>query len=239
MKKNLTMCITALILLAALAVPVQLPAQEHHSEGKHRHHHYKLIDMGTFGGPEGYIGAYEYSGPFQNLNNAGMLASWADTPELDPLAFRATAATKTSASTTTELRAMPLAHFSGKMKSGPNSQGCTQASAVPLPGSAQMASLPEPHRTEKPIRWIRARPRISRRTVPCYGAQARLSISELCQKGDTKVKPSPSTAVGKLSGWQPIQFPMHIHCFNGRQNLTISIPTRIPIRKEHSFGKTE
>lgn len=84
MKKNLTMCITALILLAALAVPVQLPAQEHHSEGKHRHHHYKLIDMGTFGGPEGYIGAYEYSGPFQNLNNAGMLASWADTPKLDP-----------------------------------------------------------------------------------------------------------------------------------------------------------
>jgi hypothetical protein len=55
-KKNLTMYIPALTLLASLAVPVQLAAQENHSaEAKHRHHHYKLIDMGTFGGSESYI----------------------------------------------------------------------------------------------------------------------------------------------------------------------------------------
>ena len=84
MEKNLTMCITALTLLAALAVPVQLAAQEDHSEAEHRHHHYKLIDMGTFGGSESYISPYFYSGPFQVLNNAGTFASWADTSELDP-----------------------------------------------------------------------------------------------------------------------------------------------------------
>jgi len=83
-KKNLTMCITALTLLGALAVPVQLAAQEDHSEAGHRHHHYKLIDMGTFGGSESYISPYFYSGPFQALNNAGTFASWADTSELDP-----------------------------------------------------------------------------------------------------------------------------------------------------------
>ncbi len=72
------------ITFALTAISLQLTAQEGHSDGKHRHHHYKLIDTGTFGGPEGYIGAYEYTGPFQNLNNAGTLASWADTSILDP-----------------------------------------------------------------------------------------------------------------------------------------------------------
>src|ERR1700733_3748881 len=69
----------------ALAMSNPLAAQEHLA----RHHHYKLIDMGTFGGPEGYIGAYEYTGPFQNLNNAGTLASWADTSKIDPFGLSA------------------------------------------------------------------------------------------------------------------------------------------------------
>jgi hypothetical protein len=49
--KSKTLCITALTLLTALSVPLRLAAQDkddHNDE--HRHHHYKLVDMGTFGG---------------------------------------------------------------------------------------------------------------------------------------------------------------------------------------------
>jgi len=70
--------------LLAAAIPVQLAAQEDHSDGKHKHHHYKLVDMGTLGGPESYINGFEYHGAVQTLNNAGTLTGWADTPKLDP-----------------------------------------------------------------------------------------------------------------------------------------------------------
>ena len=43
MKSRTLMCITAVTLFGALVVPVQLSAQQHH--------HYMLVDMGTFGGP--------------------------------------------------------------------------------------------------------------------------------------------------------------------------------------------
>ena len=48
--------IIALSLFAALAIPVQLPAQDkakpdHH----HKYHHYQLNDVGTFGGPSSYL----------------------------------------------------------------------------------------------------------------------------------------------------------------------------------------
>ena len=52
----------------------------------HEHHHYKLVDMGTFGGPESYINGFEYStfSSVQDLNNAGTLTGWADTSKPDP-----------------------------------------------------------------------------------------------------------------------------------------------------------
>lgn len=40
---------TVLILLCTLAVPTGLAAEDH--ANKAMHHHYKLIDLGTFGGP--------------------------------------------------------------------------------------------------------------------------------------------------------------------------------------------
>lgn len=42
--------IIALALFAALAVPVQLAAQDKQSDS-HKYHHYQLVDIGTFGGP--------------------------------------------------------------------------------------------------------------------------------------------------------------------------------------------
>ena len=42
--------IIALALFAALPIPVQLTGQDEQRD-LHMHHHYQLIDMGTFGGP--------------------------------------------------------------------------------------------------------------------------------------------------------------------------------------------
>jgi len=47
MKSRFLMCFTAIALFAALAMPVSPAAQEHHT----KHDKYKLIDLGTFGGP--------------------------------------------------------------------------------------------------------------------------------------------------------------------------------------------
>ena len=74
MKSKTLTCITAITLFAALALPVQLAAQ---------HTRYKVIDIGTLGGPA----AYEQGngpGTSQTLNNAGVVAGTADTSTLDP-----------------------------------------------------------------------------------------------------------------------------------------------------------
>src|SRR5215469_3262904 len=61
-----------LILFSALAVPISLAAQDH--ANKPRHHHYKLIDLGTFGGPTSST-----QDELQVLNHRGMVAGTADT----------------------------------------------------------------------------------------------------------------------------------------------------------------
>src|SRR5215469_4954373 len=62
-----------LILCSALVVPLSLAAQDH--ANKPRHHHYKLIDLGTFGGPTSGT-----TDELQVLNHRGMVAGTADTP---------------------------------------------------------------------------------------------------------------------------------------------------------------
>jgi probable HAF family extracellular repeat protein len=56
------------------------------SDSRQQYHHYKLVDMGTFGGPESHINGFEYQGAAQNVDNGGSLAGWADTSMPDPFA---------------------------------------------------------------------------------------------------------------------------------------------------------
>ncbi|HXA09334.1 MAG TPA: hypothetical protein VNW28_05090, partial [Chthoniobacterales bacterium] len=43
------------LLFAALALPGQVSAQDK-PDHNNKHHHYKFIDLGTFGGPASFIG---------------------------------------------------------------------------------------------------------------------------------------------------------------------------------------
>jgi probable HAF family extracellular repeat protein len=77
--------ITALALFAALALPVQLAAQDkakrHHH---HQYHHYQLIDIGTFGGPNStYLEPFPGPGS-RLLNNTGVAVGGSDTSTPDP-----------------------------------------------------------------------------------------------------------------------------------------------------------
>jgi probable HAF family extracellular repeat protein len=72
-KKNLIRTVTVLA-FAVLAMPLQLSAQ--------KHTRYKLIDLGTLGGPHSY-GSVNGDG-FQLLNNSGEVASYADLAVPDP-----------------------------------------------------------------------------------------------------------------------------------------------------------
>jgi probable HAF family extracellular repeat protein len=76
-KLRIISCATAIAVLTAVAIPVRLAAQnraDHHE----RHHRYKLVDVGTFGGPDSYFifGV--------GLNNQGQAAGAASTPTPDP-----------------------------------------------------------------------------------------------------------------------------------------------------------
>jgi probable HAF family extracellular repeat protein len=81
MKFRALTCIFAMTLFGALAIPVRLAAQElQPQEQKKDHHHYKLIDLGTFGGPASY-----FSNGFDGiLNHHGTAVGWADTSAPDP-----------------------------------------------------------------------------------------------------------------------------------------------------------
>lgn len=73
MKKHTTLATVTIAILTLMVTPVQLAAQQ---EAEHtlKHHRYKLIDLGTFGGPNSYLQVA--SGM---LNNNGVLVGWADT----------------------------------------------------------------------------------------------------------------------------------------------------------------
>jgi probable HAF family extracellular repeat protein len=76
--KSVRMICEAAIMLTVIAISLPLAAQEDHAS----HHHYKLIDVGTFGGPGG--GIENPASP--SLNNRGMLVGVSDTSTPDPFA---------------------------------------------------------------------------------------------------------------------------------------------------------
>lgn len=79
MKSKTLTCITAMTLFAALAIPVRLTAQGQ-KEGKKDHHRYKLIDLGTFGGPASYINPTGNGGPYMNREGAVVGSSQTSIP---------------------------------------------------------------------------------------------------------------------------------------------------------------
>jgi probable HAF family extracellular repeat protein len=92
MKSSTLICFAAMTLSAVLAIPVQLAAQ--HSQDNHKHHHYKLIDFGTFGGPSSYFNSltvtdvFQFPTVFYNIaqvrNAQGVFVGFADTSTPDP-----------------------------------------------------------------------------------------------------------------------------------------------------------
>jgi uncharacterized membrane protein len=68
--------------VAALGGPIQLAAQGNQAP-THQYHHYQLVDVGTFGGPQS--GLQNFGIPRAGvLSNNGTLAGWANTPAVDP-----------------------------------------------------------------------------------------------------------------------------------------------------------
>ena len=87
MKTKIWMCFIAVASLTALTIPASLAAQAA-PEGS-KHHHYKLIDIGTFPGRSVYNMRVTSNGSVVNefeqmLNDHGTVVGGADTPFLNP-----------------------------------------------------------------------------------------------------------------------------------------------------------
>jgi probable HAF family extracellular repeat protein len=84
--KSRTLCITAMALLMTQAIPVRVAAQDNQD---HKQHHYKLIDIGTLGGPNSYLpplAPYRSAIPSASLSRGGAFAGFAETSISDPYA---------------------------------------------------------------------------------------------------------------------------------------------------------
>jgi probable HAF family extracellular repeat protein len=86
MKSRTWMWTGVVYLLAILALTIGLAAQDTPAQNnQHRHHQYRLIDMGTFGGPASELTTNNGIGAGAKiLSNHGVLTGSADTTVLDP-----------------------------------------------------------------------------------------------------------------------------------------------------------
>jgi probable HAF family extracellular repeat protein len=82
MKSARWMCTIAMALLVALAIPVGVAARGNQNHNHHKDHHYKLLDLGTFGGPQSWVfGWNEVPGI---MSNAGAVVGGANTSDSNP-----------------------------------------------------------------------------------------------------------------------------------------------------------
>ena len=81
MKSRIFEWTTALGILAVLAASVQLAGQDK-QDAPHGPHHYQLVDIGTFGGPQSYIADEGVPGG-KFINNSGTFTGYADTSTPD------------------------------------------------------------------------------------------------------------------------------------------------------------
>ena len=72
------------MMMLALAFSTVSSAQNSPAESKHPHHNYKLMDLGTFGGPNS---SYFSAPVVQSVNNQGIVVGAADTSIPDPTCF--------------------------------------------------------------------------------------------------------------------------------------------------------
>ncbi len=78
MKSNAYVCVVA-ALLTTLAVTVEMSAQDRgHREGA-KHHRYKVVDLGTFGGPGSSVNCCDHQ-----INDRGTVVGSADTSAANP-----------------------------------------------------------------------------------------------------------------------------------------------------------
>ena len=75
MKSKTLTWVSPVLLFAVLALPTRMAAQSGPAKTT-SHHHYKLIDMGTFGGPVSSINFPVFGG---NLNRNGIAIGWSAT----------------------------------------------------------------------------------------------------------------------------------------------------------------
>ena len=81
--KFIRACVMAVVLLA-LALPASPAAQDNARQNRTaQHHHYQLVDVGTFGGPQSWLFTTS-AARIGLLNNQGTLAGSADTLAVDP-----------------------------------------------------------------------------------------------------------------------------------------------------------
>ena len=60
--------ITGTALVASLAIPTLLAAEDHPA----RHRHYRAVDLGTFGGPQSFINPASVAGSPNQINEQGV-----------------------------------------------------------------------------------------------------------------------------------------------------------------------
>ena len=83
MKFRTWMWTTVVCLLASPALTIGSAAQDNPTQNnRHRHHQYKLIDVGTLGGPASYYSAQGV--PSLILSESGAVTGYGDTPDPDP-----------------------------------------------------------------------------------------------------------------------------------------------------------